>query len=137
MNAQRHKPLLTRVESEVMQALWQLQRGTVHEVQGALSRPLAYTTVLSVLRTLEEKGHVQHQKDAAGGRAYLYRPIGQAQAVRRRHLSDLVQRFFGGQPKSLVTGLIEDEQLSRGELEDLRTMIDAQLAGSGQTKGKS
>jgi BlaI family transcriptional regulator, penicillinase repressor len=127
MKSPSAKSILTRVESEVMQALWELHQGTVHAVQAALKRPLAYTTVLSVLRILEQKGHVQHHADEAGGRAYVYRPAAQAQTVRKRHLSDLVQRLFGGKTSALVTGLIEDEKLSRDELKQLREMIDRRL----------
>ncbi len=124
----RRPPTLTRVELEVMRTLWARDGGaTVHDVQDALARPLAYTTVLTVLRVLEQKGFVAHAPGPRGGRAHLYRPLVAEERVRRSHLRDLLDRFFGGRADALVTGLLDDEKWSRAELQALRAEIDRRI----------
>jgi predicted transcriptional regulator len=120
-------PILTRAESEIMAALWQRERLTVHELVDALERPIAYTTALTLLRILEQKGYAKHEADPRGGRAYVYLPAVPAGQARRSHVRDLVDRLFAGRPDELVTGLLEDEQLSRSQLEALRTHIERSL----------
>jgi predicted transcriptional regulator len=121
-------PVLTRAESEVMQALWDLGQGTVQQVLDRLGRDLAYTTVLTVVRILEQKGYLSHVPHPDGGRAHLFRPTVEPAKARRRHVRDLVDRLFGGHPETLVAGLLEDEALSREDLEALRLKIDSQLS---------
>jgi BlaI family transcriptional regulator, penicillinase repressor len=67
-------PILTRAESEVMAALWKHERLTVHALVEALDRPIAYTTALTLLRILQQKGYAKHEPDPEGGRAYVYLP---------------------------------------------------------------
>ena len=129
-------PILTRAESEVMATLWQRQRLTVHELVEAMDRPVAYTTALTLLRILEQKGYVKHEPDPQGGRAYVYLPAVAASKARRSHVRDLVDRLFDGRPEELVTGLLEDERLSRKQLERLQEQIERSLgtARTGQKK---
>jgi predicted transcriptional regulator len=129
-------PILTRVESEVMAALWKNGRLTVHALVEAIERPVAYTTALTLLRILEQKGYVRHEPDPDGGRAYVYFPAVAADKARRSHVRDLVDRLFNGRPEELVTGLLEDERLSRAQLRALREQIEKSLAPSRQADKK-
>ena len=126
-------PVLTRAESQVMQALWALGEGTVQQLLDQLGRDQAYTTVLTLVRILEQKGYASHVPHPSGGKAHLFRPAVEPSRARRLHARDLIDRLFGGSPGTLVSGLIEDEALSRDELEALRARIDEQL---GARKGK-
>jgi predicted transcriptional regulator len=120
-------PILTRAESEVMAALWKHERLTVHALVEALDRPIAYTTALTLLRILQQKGYAKHEPDPEGGRAYVYLPAVAASKARRSHVRDLVDRLFNGRPEELVTGLLEDERLSRAQLQQLREQIEKSL----------
>jgi predicted transcriptional regulator len=121
------QPFLTRVETEIMRVLWDKGAATVHGVIGALERPLAYTSVLTMLRVLEQKGYVVHEPSPDGGRAHVYRPTVTQDGVRKSHLRDLLDRFFAGQRDELMLGLLRDERWSRAELENLRAEIEARL----------
>jgi len=120
-------PTLTRAESEVMQALWPRGHATVHDIVQAMERPVAYTTVLTLLRILEKKGYVLHEPDPAGGRAYLYSPAVAQGKARSQHVRDLIQRMFSGSTEELLVGLVEEERLSSATLESLRAKIDERL----------
>lgn len=109
-----------------MSVLWRLGPSTVAEVRAALDDPLAYTTVLTVLRTLEEKGFVGHEEE---GKAYRYhaevaREDAGASAIRR-----LVSTVFLGRPELLLTQLVEERDLSDAQLERLRALLDSRLEG--------
>jgi predicted transcriptional regulator len=131
--ARRNLPTLTRAESEIMSVVWEKGSATVHDVVEALPRSPAYTTVLTILRILEKKGYVKHDPAPEGGRAYLYSPAVPQEQVRRDHVRDLVQRMFSGNTLELAAGLLDEDELSRRELEELRTKIDARL-GHGDKK---
>ena len=132
--SKKELPILTRVESELMRVLWEKGSATVHDVVEALPRTVAYTSALTILRILETKGYVGHEPHPDGGRAHLYKPIVPAEKARRQHLRDLVDRLFGGSPEELVVGLLDDEQLSKKDLERLREAIDERLAPPGKGK---
>jgi predicted transcriptional regulator len=127
-------PLLTRGETDVMRVLWKRRRATVSEVVEEYRRPIAYTTVLTVLRVLEEKGYVVHDKEPSG-RANVYRPAVDEQRVQRSHLRDLLDRMFSGRPDEMVNGLLDNERLTRADLEALRRRIDAKLGRGGGRRG--
>jgi len=112
-----------------MSVLWSKQSATVHDVLEALPRDAAYTSVLTVLRILEKKGYVVHRADPAGGRAHVYSPCVPATKARRLHVRDLIDRLFGGSSEELVVGLLEDESLSRAELEQMKELIEGRLGG--------
>ena len=120
-------PILTRAESEIMAELWKHERLTVHALVEALERPVAYTTALTLLRILCQKGYAKHEPDPQGGRAYVYLPAVAADNARRSHVRDLIDRMFNGRPEELVTGLLEDERLSRAQLQQLREQIEKSL----------
>lgn len=123
----REKPLerLTEVERELMTILWASGGGTVRDVLGALSdgRDLAYTSVSTVLRILEQKGVVESRK--AGAR-HVYVPRLSKAAYEEATLRDLVSSVFET-PRSLVARLIDDESLTRDDLLQLKKLLDDRI----------
>lgn len=113
-------------ELDIMAVLWERGPSTVAEVQDALSDELAYTTVLTLLRVLEEKGHVTHTNE---GRAHRYAPLVERQAAGRSALHRLTERLFGGSPELLLTRLVEDGDLTEGELRRMRDLLQRRLEG--------
>ncbi len=111
-------------ELDVMSILWDLGSATVAEVQPRLSDPLAYTTVLSVLRTLQEKGYVRHEPE---GRAYRYYALVDWRAAGRRELRRLVTKVFKGSPELLLVQLVSDRGMDERELRKLRQLVDERL----------
>ena len=114
----------TNRELDVMAVLWETEGATVAEVQEQLGDDLAYTTVLTILRTLEDKGFVDHTQE---GKAYRYQPLvgrerAGASAVRR-----LIGKMFQGSPELLLTHLVSDRALSKDDLEGLRHLVDRRL----------
>lgn len=114
----------TARELDVMSVLWERGPSTVAEVRKALDDTLAYTTVLTVLRILEEKGHVAHTTE---GRAHRYRPLVERAAAGGSALKRVTQRLFGGSPELLLTRLVEDEDLTHEELERMRDLLAQRL----------
>ncbi len=112
-------------ELDVMTVLWERGPSTVSEVREALSADLAYTTVLTVLRTLEGKGHVVHE---AEGRAHRYAPLVARQAAGASALRRIRDRLFGGSPELLLTRLVEDEALTEEDLRRMRDLLERRLA---------
>lgn len=127
-------PTLTRAESEIMRVVWDKNAVTVHDVVEAMDRPVAYTTVLTILRILEKKGFIKHDPDPQGGRAYVYSPSVPQDQVRSDHVRDLVQRMFSGDFLELAAGLVDEETLSRRELETLRAKIEERLGNKAKEK---
>ena len=117
---------LTGRELEIMTILWRLGSGTVSEVRDRLPNDLAYTTVLSLIRTMEEKNLVRHTDE---GRAYRYHPLIQEKAVRQTALKQLVETLFEGAPELLMTQLVSDRRLSEADLRRIRQLIDERLPG--------
>jgi BlaI family transcriptional regulator, penicillinase repressor len=113
---------LTACEAEIMDVIWRRDAITVQEIVDDLERPLAYTTVLTMVRILEEKGFVVRTEKR--GRAFVYRPVVTRKTVRSTMSRNLVDLIFGGSTKSLVLSLVEDRSLSREELDELRGLID-------------
>jgi BlaI family transcriptional regulator, penicillinase repressor len=122
-------PRFTERELDVMAVLWELEEATVAEVQARLPDQLAYTTVLTVLRTLEEKGHVGHREGS--GRAYVYRPLVEREEAGASALVRLVDRVFRGSPELLLTQLVSERDLSDEELERMRRLLDERLKERG------
>lgn len=114
----------TERELDVMAVLWEHGDATVSEVRKRLSDDLAYTTVLTVLRTLEEKGHVAHREE---GRAYRYHPLVERKEAGATALGRLVDRVFGGSAELLLTQLVSERELSDAELERMRRLLDDRL----------
>lgn len=105
-----------------MKIVWQLGSATVRDVYEQLRtrRRIAYTSVMTMMRILEEKGHLRKRRDS---RAYLYRPSRPQQAVLRSMVREFVDRVFGGAAQPLLAHLIEDRRLTEQELEEIVRMI--------------
>jgi predicted transcriptional regulator len=116
-------------ELDVMGVLWERGAATVAEVQEALPDELAYTTVLTVLRTLEEKGHVGHEE---AGRAYRYHALVDREAAGRSAVGRLVRKVFRGSPELLLTELVSDRKLSAEQLRRLRRLLEERLEEEGR-----
>lgn len=113
-------------ELEVMEVLWARGSATVAEVRDALKDEMAYTTVLTVLRRLEEKGYVTHEEE---GRAHRYLPAIERQAARESALERLTRKLFHGSHALLLTHLVSRGKLSAAEIRRLREMLDDQQPG--------
>jgi len=111
-------------ELDVMSVLWDAGSATVAQVRERLSDDLAYTTVLTVLRTLEQKGSVGHTGE---GRAHRYRPLVKRAAAGRSALRRLVDKVFDGSPELLLTQLVSDRNLGDEELRRLRKLLADRL----------
>ena len=114
----------TNRELDLMAVLWDLESATVAEVRERLRDDLAYTTVLTILRTLEEKGYVGHTQD---GKAYRYHPAVARESAGASAVSRLVGKMFSGSPEFLLTHLVSDRDLSTEDLERLRELLDERL----------
>ena len=115
---------LTEAEQRLMDILWTLGSGTVSEIAEALPKKLdlAYNTVLTMMRILEEKGYVRHTKPKEG-RAFIYRPVVSREQASRSALHHLLGRFFGNSAEALVLNLIEDKTLNEKERERIRKLL--------------
>lgn len=105
-----------------MDIVWEHESVTVNEVVDAIGRDLAYTTVLTTIRILEEKGVVQRGEKI--GRAYTYRAAVSREDVRHSMLHDLSEQLFGGNIRSMVLSLIDSQQISKEDLRAVRRAAD-------------
>jgi len=111
-------------ELAVMGILWRLGSATVAEVRDGLEEELAYTSVLSALQTLEEKGYVRHE---AAGRAYRYFPTVPAEQAGQSALTRIREAIFQGSTEQLFAQLVADRNVSRAELERMRALLAERL----------
>lgn len=111
---------LTDAELRLMEVIWQRGESTVADVAESVPQ-LAYSTVLTTLRILEEKGYLTHTKD---GRAFVYAPVVDRTEASRSAVRHLLTRFFGNRPDLLVLNMMEDEAISSDELERLKKLIN-------------
>jgi len=120
--ARKKSPTLTEVEQQIMEVLWNAGSGTVAEVTEELVRykKVAFNTVQTVLRILEEKRYVRHR---AEGRAFRYLPVVDRSTATADAVRHIVRRFFDGAPGKLAMNLIENERLTPEELARLNELI--------------
>jgi predicted transcriptional regulator len=104
--------------------LWARGSGTVAEVRDALADDFARTTVLTVLRTLEEKGYVRH---LAEGKAHRYVPTVEPDLAGRSALSRILDTMFAGSHELLLAQLVSDRNVDKAKLRQLRAVLDARL----------
>ena len=118
-------PALTDAELRIMRVLWHAHRATVADLTERLAASdpdaPAYNTVLTVLGILERKGYVRHQRD---GRAFVFEPLVDEGAARRRALSHLLSRFFDNSRERLVMDLFGHDAPDREEVAQLREIIE-------------
>jgi predicted transcriptional regulator len=132
MAREKPKVVLTKLELEVMRAVWEgveagdmTVRGVVARLNAGRARVLAYNTVQTVLNILRDKGVVRVK--AGQGRAFLYVPRISREQVTTSMVGELVERLFDGEVQPLLLNLVERESLSRPELESLKRLIDERL----------
>jgi len=115
-------PTLTEQELEIMKIVWDRDAVTVRDVYEALleKRKVAYTTVMTMMNILEQKGHLRKSQD---DRAYVYRSTKPRQQVIRGMVREFVNRVFNGSAEPLLLHLVEDQKLSEKDLEEIRTLI--------------
>lgn len=117
------KKSLTEAEHRLMQVIWDRGPSTVADVHAGLPPEfdLAYSTVLTTMRILEDKGWLRHTKD---GRAFVYHPNVDREEAGRHAVRDLLDKFFGNRADLLVLNMIENEEISPAELKRLKQMIE-------------
>lgn len=113
-------------ELDVMAVLWERGPSTVAEVREAIDDDLAYTTVLTILRTLEAKGFVSHE---AEGKAHRYAPLIARDKAGRSALGQVLDKIFGGSREMLLANLVRERGVDAAELKRLREVLDARLGG--------
>jgi len=111
---------LTDREADVMQVLWDHGPSVVCEVKDRLADDLAYTTVLTILRTLEQKGYVKHEEE---GRVHRYFASVREDAARKSALQHLTGKMFKGSAELLFTHLVADRKLSKDQIERMRELL--------------
>lgn len=134
--ARRQSQALTDAELRIMRVLWARDRATVGEVVEHMDGPdkPAYNSILTVLRILEKKGYVTHEKD---GRAFVYVPLIDPAQARRRALTQLLSRFFNGSPEALVLDLLGHEQVTDEERSRVRQLVsEATSSGDAEPAGE-
>lgn len=119
-------------ELEVMASLWRRGSATVSEVRDDLAESLAYTSVLSALQTLEEKGYVRHE---AEGRAYRYFPTVGAERAGTSAMARIRDAIFQGSAERMFAQFVADRGLGNEELERMRALLDERIGdGSGRRR---
>ena len=121
------RPSLTplgETEMEVLHHVWDLGEASVADVHERIldERDVAYTTVMTVMKKLADKGYLTYHKE---GRSYIYAPDRQPNDVQHSLLHRLMEKVFHGSPTALVQTLVQREELSDEERQELRTLIDA------------
>ena len=119
--ARRKTEHLTPLELEIMHVLWDTGPANVQTVQQRLERALAYTTVQTMLNILHKKGKV---KRTLKDRAYFYKPAVSRSHVTTQHITDIVDRLFGGSAESLVMSLVETKHLTPKKLAQLQKLLE-------------
>lgn len=123
-------PQLSRRERQIMEAIYRLGQATAAEVMGSIPEPPGYSAVRALLRVLEDKGHLTHEKQ---GLRYVYRPAVDRERARRSALARLIDTFFGGSTEEAFAALLDlsAPQLSDAELERIsRRIEDARKDGT-------
>jgi len=116
------KVSFTDREADIMHVLWERGPSIVSDVQKHLKDKLAYTTVLTMLRTLETKGYVGHETE---GRQHRYSAIVQRQTAQRSALKHLLKKFFKDSSELLFARLVSDQELSPEQIRRLRKLLES------------
>jgi predicted transcriptional regulator len=119
------------LELEIMNVLWESGSANVQTVQQQLQRELAYTTVQTMLNILHKKGQARR---TLVERAYFYEPAVSRKQVVSKHITDVVDRLFGGSAESLVMSLLETKHLTPAKLARLQQLVDEPEEAPDETK---
>jgi|SRR6056297_2836442 len=114
---------LGETEMEVLHHVWNMGEATVKQVRKRIleSREVAYTTIMTVMKNLAEKGYLKYRKD---GVTYVYSPAQEPDSVRFNLVKDLIKKVFKGSPSELVQTLVQGEDMDEKELSEIKKMID-------------
>ena len=126
----RKSNTLTEAELRLMKILWRRGESAVTDLVAALpeGEPLAYNSVLTTIRILEQKGYVEHRQE---GRAFVYRPSVAEDEASRTDVRNVLGRFFGNSREQLVLSLLGDDEIGVEELERLKEAIRSASAEKG------
>jgi BlaI family transcriptional regulator, penicillinase repressor len=113
---------LTTQQIEIMKVVWQRGDATVRDVYEALrvQRPIAYTTVMTTMKTMETRGHLKKRTE---GRAHVYKAVERQDRALRRIVKDFLDRVFNGSAEPLLAHLVQERRLSEKDLETVARMI--------------
>jgi predicted transcriptional regulator len=130
----RKSNTLTEAELRLMKILWTRGESVVSELVAAIpaSETLAYNSVLTTIRILEQKGYVRHRQE---GRAFVYSPCVEEHEASRSEIRHMMHRFFGNSRERLLISLLGDEEIDPAELERLKAAI-AQAAPDPAAPGQ-
>ena len=118
---EREKETLTKLELQIMQAIWRQGPSNVNAVQAGLEQQLAYTTVQTMLNILQKKGKLKRR---LRGRAYVYSAMVTEEKALGHAVRDLVDRMFGGSSEELVMSLIKSKQLDAKKIAELSKRLE-------------
>ena len=121
-------------EIDVMQVLWERGPSLVGEVRAALKDDLAYTTVLTILRTLEGKGYVGHEQE---GRGHRYFALVKQKSAQQSALRRLTSKLFKGSAELLFTHLVSDQKLGAKQIRNMRALLEDKSKEDKSQKGES
>jgi predicted transcriptional regulator len=115
---------LTEAELRLMKILWRRGESAVNDLVSAIphGEALAYNSVLTTIRILEQKGYVEHRQE---GRAFIYRPLIAEHEASRTEVKHILSRFFGNSREQLLLSLLGERDISREELERLKAAINS------------
>ena len=116
---------LTKAEEQIMQVLWELEKGFVNDIVSLLPEPKpAYNTVSTIVRILEQKGFIAHK---AYGRTHEYFPLIKKEDYSREYLNNFTQNYFSNSYKALASFFANTENLSVKELEEIKVLVEEQI----------
>ena len=126
---------LTEAELRLMKILWRRGESAVNDLVAAIpdSESLAYNSVLTTIRILEQKGYVEHRQE---GRAFVYRPCVAEEEASRSEVKHLMSRFFGNSREQLLLSLLGDEEISTEELQRLKEAIQSAAPDNGPERAE-
>ena len=113
---------LTQRELDIMSVLWELGEATATEVRERIDPSLAYTSVSTMIRTLEMKGYVSHRRGE--GKTHVYYPVIDAQRAGETALGRVLDKIYGGSPLKLLAHLVEQRKVSDAELARMRALLE-------------
>ena len=134
--ARKRPQRLTPLESLVMNSIWDASQASVRSVQETLrsAKPMARTTVLTVMRRLRDKGFLTSERQ---GRTDIYKPVAGRKEAAQLSLRDLLDRFFAGSATALVSQLLESDNLDPEEVRELQSEMDGWLRDRSHARGQT
>src|SRR5262245_25289373 len=129
--ARRPSRTFTERELEIMQILWEKKEATVRDIQQALPPGRHYNTILTIIRVLERKGHINHRQE---GRGFVYRAVAPQHESKSRVVAQVIDDVFGGSSKSMMLSLVEAGNLTIDELDEIRRKLRKRVQQRGESK---